>query len=131
MRKLAWSMFAIGSVVSVGIGSMGCTDNSGLGAYGKGGANSNGGGMGLGGSMGKGGSVGSGGRVSSGGALGSGGGMGLGGAISGSGGAGGKTCGTISGLTCGSGFFCDLYSNCGKIADASGVCIAVSSSGGC
>lgn len=85
--------------------------------------------QGGGGTVGSGGVIGSGGKVATGGVVGSGGTIGSGGRT-GSGGtsatdAGGSgTCGTIAGVTCGPGQFCDLASKCGTISDAQGTCEA-------
>lgn len=65
--------------------------------------------------------TGTGGRLGSGGATGSGGRLGSGG-VSGSGGSNGTTCGGLAGSSCSAGQFCDLASNCGAIADATGTC---------
>jgi hypothetical protein len=67
-----------------------------------------------------------GGRVGTGGAVASGGKLGTGGALAVGGSSGTSTsnlCGTIVGLTCPAGQFCDLASNCGTIADAGGNCV--------
>jgi hypothetical protein len=69
-----------------------------------------------------GGAVGTGGRIGSGGAMGTGGIPGTGGAGMPDGGV-GRTCGTIAGLVCDEGLFCDLDSQCGRVADAGGVCV--------
>jgi hypothetical protein len=69
-----------------------------------------------------GGLVGTGGRVGTGGVLGSGGRLGTGGATAVAGST-GSVCGTIVGLTCSAGQFCDLASQCGTIADAGGICV--------
>jgi hypothetical protein len=53
-----------------------------------------------------------------------------GGALGG-GGSSGSRCGTIVGLTCPAGYFCDLASQCGTIADAAGTCVLRGSSMGC
>jgi len=68
-----------------------------------------------GGSGGVGGSLGTGG-------LPGGGGMGTGGAGGAAAGTSGQQCGTIVGLTCGAGQFCDLQSQCGRYSDAAGTC---------
>ena len=124
----------------------GCFDSSGLGHTGKTDASSAGGSVvagsaGAGGRAGSGGILGSGAVVSSGGLIASCGGggvpasgcragsVGSGGSTSPDGGV-GKTCGT-AGPTCASGLFCDLASNCGKIANAIGVCVAAGPSVGC
>lgn len=73
------------------------------------------------GGVGTGGRIGSGGSSTDGGAAGAGGKSGTGGAT-GTGGNTGQRCGTIAGLTCATGQFCDLESQCGAIADAAGTC---------
>jgi len=77
---------------------------------------------GAGAAMGTGGKPGTGGSFVDGGAPGSGGRIGTGGAT-GTGGGTGKTCGGKAGITCSTGQFCDLASNCGVIADATGTCM--------
>jgi hypothetical protein len=67
-----------------------------------------------------------GGQVGTGGAVGTGGKIGTGGAT-GVGGSTGKVCGTIVGLTCAAGEFCDLASNCDTIHDAAGTCVLTGS----
>ena len=62
--------------------------------------------------------------------MGSGGRAGTGGAGTPDGGL-GQTCGTIAGLACEKGLFCDLASQCGQIADASGVCVLTGPDIGC
>jgi len=128
----------------------GCFDSSGLSQGGRGDASSTGdtavvgpnkgGASGSGGKAGSGGILGSDAAVGGGGIIASGGGGiiasggrtgagGSGGATSPDGG-GGKTCGS-AGPVCTSGFFCDLASNCGKITNAIGVCVATGPSVGC
>ena len=70
---------------------------------------------GTGGATGTGGVTGAGGRTGTGGAIGSGGATGAGGSTS-------NICGGEAGVTCPSGRYCDLDSQCGQIADASGTC---------
>ncbi len=65
-----------------------------------------------------------------GGAIGSGGVFGTGGAI-GNGGNTGTTCGGLAGIGCPAGQFCDLASNCGAIADATGTCVLTGAGTGC
>jgi hypothetical protein len=84
-------------------------------------------GGGTGGKTGSGGAIGTGGRSGTGGAItdggipGSGGRLGTGGAP-GTGGGTGTTCGGGFGVTCPTEQFCDLASNCGAIADVTGIC---------
>lgn len=80
--------------------------------------------------IGTGGLAGTGGRVGTGGVLGSGGRPGTGGATAVAGST-GSVCGTIAGLSCSAGQFCDLDSRCGTIADAAGVCRPTGSAVGC
>ena len=72
--------------------------------------------------------LGTGGRLGTAGAHGDGGRMGTGGAPTVDG---GRICGTIAGLTCGAGEFCDLSSKCGTIHDAPGICEATGPQVGC
>lgn len=83
-----------------------------------------------GGASGSGGRSGTGGIIMNGGASGSGGRTGSGGAT-GSGGSTSKTCGGAQALTCSSGLFCDLASNCGQIANATGTCTLSGPQVGC
>jgi hypothetical protein len=127
-----------GGVVGSGGGSGGTQTDAGVGTGGGPGgsggtrapdAETSSGGQGGGGTVGSGGVIGSGGKVATGGVVGSGGAIGSGGRT-GSGGASatdagsGGTCGTIAGVTCGPGQFCDLASKCGTISDAQGTCEA-------
>jgi len=86
--------------------------------------------IGAGGTLVVGGTVGAGGTIRAGGTVGSGGGgIGSGGQSgtnggNGTGGGTGQRCGTIAGLTCPTGQFCDLQSSCGQFSDAAGVCVA-------
>lgn len=75
-----------------------------------------------------GGATGTGGKIGSGGAGGTGGSPGNGGAT-GTGGSTSRTCGGDAAITCPTGQFCDLASNCGAIADAIGTCMPLG--GGC
>jgi hypothetical protein len=92
------------------------------GTGGAGGTTSMGGKPGTGGVITDGGAPGSGGRIGSGGSPGTGG-------TPGTGGSSGSTCGGTAGITCATGQFCDLASNCGAIHDAVGICRPLG--GGC
>jgi hypothetical protein len=80
-----------------------------------------GGKTGSGGATGTGGKPGTGGVITDGGVPGSGGRVGTGG-VPGTGGGTGRVCGGSVGITCSTGQFCDLASNCGAISDATGTC---------
>ena len=124
---------ACGNNVSLG------TQNMDSGATGTGGITGSGGdaAVGTGGALGSGGAlaldapIGTGGVLEkTGGQMGSGGTVGSGG-VNGSGGSTAKTCGGMAGVLCPTGQFCDLASNCGAIADATGTCALAGSSLGC
>jgi len=130
-HECAGTLFACIAVMSIG-GAMGCGLNVPLGTEyddaaqkdslpGTGGSTTPGaGGAAVDAPSTQGGSGGAGGSLGTG--LPGGGGMGTGGAGSATAGASGQQCGTIVGLTCGVGQFCDLQSQCGHVSDAAGTC---------
>jgi hypothetical protein len=138
---------SFGGAVAAGgvVGSGGTGGAAGTGGLGAGGSNADAA-LGTGGAQGgaagtvavdapvaTGGQSGLGGVAGTGGTIGSGGGTGLGG-VTGAGGSTGTStqvrCGTIAGLGCPTGYFCDLPS-CGLIPDAAGVCMPTGSGWGC
>jgi len=131
-RKLIGTVavLAVGAACLAGLA--GCEEEGLQNQGGQGGATATGGMIGTGGAdlPRSGGAVGTGGRIGSGGAPGTGGIPGTGGAGTPDGGV-GRTCGTIAGLVCDKGLFCDLDSQCGRVADAGGVCVLTGPDIGC
>jgi hypothetical protein len=105
--------------------SMACQKEGLVDSGGAGGAGGTGGAVGAGGTAGTGGTLATGGALGTGGAIAAGGAIGSGGSVST-----GQTCGTIAGLVCPSGQFCDMPpGTCRNASDAAGTCVTTGTIG--